>query len=43
MKNGPNLGNGAAKPKKIGYWTQFELVFLENIYQNFLENNRSRK
>ena len=24
-----------------GYWTQFELVFLENISQNFLENNRS--
>ena len=25
----------------VGYWTQFELVFLENISQNFLENNRS--
>ena len=26
---------------EMGYWTQFELVFLENISQNFLENNRS--
>ena len=25
----------------LGYWTQSELVFLENISQNFLENNRS--
>ena len=27
------------KEKKNGYWTQFDLVFLENISQNFLENS----
>ncbi len=25
--------------KKVGYWTLFELVFLENISRNFLEKN----
>ena len=27
--------------ESIGYWTQFELVFLENNSRNFLENNWS--